>query len=157
MFNTKKMIALGVAAVMTVGICFAFSGCSAKVEKPSKQENILKSDSEKVVDSALKNGGDEIAAEPKAENAPADSATGSQSTTAPEETKYGDAEVYQNENGNPAAKTESGVEVELTQENMEKLFNEYQAVQGSNSDEERALLDQIQVLLEVSQNQNISE
>lgn len=61
--------------------------------------------------------------------------------------KYGDAEVYEKD-GKPYAKTDDGKEVELTDENMGKLLEKYAKVQGSGSEEERDLLNQIQVFLE---------
>ena len=67
------------------------------------------------------------------------------------ETKYGDAEVYTNKNGNRAAKTESGVEVEFTEENITKLFEEYEKEKGSGSEREKEILDQIQLILEATQ------
>lgn len=155
----KRIMALGIAAIMVVASGFAFSACS-------KNKDAKKDSAEPAVSSSA----DEIKETPK-EEAPADKAVEEKSVeeksadapkvetapaqTAPEETKYGDAEVYTNDNGKPAAKTESGVEVELTGENMGKLLEDYQKVQGSGSEEEKALLDQIQVILEATQGQNV--
>lgn len=70
-----------------------------------------------------------------------------------EQTKYGNAEVYTDSKGNKAAKTEDGTEVELTSENLQNLMTEYTKVKGSGSEEEKKILDQIQVILEVQQAQ----
>ncbi len=70
-----------------------------------------------------------------------------------EQTKYGNAEVYTDSKGNKAAKTEDGTEVELTSENLQNLMTEYAKVKGSGSEEEKKILDQIQVILEVQQAQ----
>ena len=59
--------------------------------------------------------------------------------------KYSDVEIYEGAEGNKYAKTESGVEVELTPENFETLMNEYMTVQGTGSEREKELLDQLQI------------
>lgn len=163
--NIIKIKKLFVCALLITAMTITFASCS---DDKAKKTDTKKADSaadvkdkaadskatsaaESAVDSAVSSA----SSAPEAE-APAAPETPAVTTQPPEETKYGDAEVYTNEAGNPAAKTESGVEVELTGENMQKLMDEYAAVQGSGSEEEKALLDQIQVLLEVSQNQDIS-
>ncbi|MBR5505358.1 MAG: hypothetical protein IKV73_03525, partial [Clostridia bacterium] len=81
-----------------------------------------------------------------------ESASDAQTASEPSaDTKYGDAEVYTNADGKDAAKTESGVEVELSGDNLQKLYGEYQKVAGTGSDKEKELLDQIQLILEASQ------
>ena len=77
------------------------------------------------------------------------SSKGDATSSSDANSKYSDAEVYTNEKGNPAAKTESGVEVELTPDNVARLFEEYEKVKGTNSEREKELLDQIQLILEV--------
>ena len=61
--------------------------------------------------------------------------------------KYGNAEVYEKK-GTPHAKTDDGQEVELTGENLQKLVEDYQKVQGTGSKEEKDLLNKIQLILE---------
>ena len=65
-----------------------------------------------------------------------------------ENTKYGEDDVYTKANGVPAAKTESGTDVELTGETLQELMNEYGKVTGTGTPEEKELLEKIQVLLE---------
>lgn len=125
----KKFLSLIVAAMMCM---IMLSACSSdkdvdegKSLKPSQNQSESASDGQTV-------------SEPSTEAPSAD-------------TKYGNAEVYTNDNGNDAAKTESGVEVELSGDNLQKLYGEYQKVAGSGSDKEKELLDQIQLILEASQ------
>ncbi len=61
--------------------------------------------------------------------------------------KYGDAEVYK-KGDSSYAKTDDGIEVELSEKNLQRLFEEYTKVQGSGSDKEKELLNQIQLILE---------
>lgn len=68
-------------------------------------------------------------------------------------TKYGEAEVYQNDKGMPSAKTESGEEVELTTPSLEDLMGQYDKVKGSGSEDEKELLDKIQLILDVAQSE----
>lgn len=122
--NIKKILAFVLAAIMCTCV---LSACSTKddaaeVETSSAAESQTESASDA-----------QIASEPSAD------------------TKYGDAEVYTNDDGKDAAKTESGVEVELSGDNLQKLYGEYQKVAGTGSDKEKELLDQIQLILEASQ------
>ena len=64
-----------------------------------------------------------------------------------ENTKYGDAKVYEKD-GVPHAKTEEGEEVELSGESLMELMAEYEKVKGSGSEKEKELLDKIQLILE---------
>lgn len=125
--NIKKILALALALVMSI---LAFAGCSK-----DKSTNPVPSNTEK---------GAQSSGHADAE-APSDAQT---------DTKYGNAPTYQNEEGKTAAKTESGTEVELTGENMAKIYAEYEKVKGSGSDRERELLDQLQLILEASPNIN---
>jgi|GEM_PF-5273782 len=122
--NIKKIIAFAMAVVMCACV---FSACSSKDNGSEADTN--------------------SAAQTQAESA----SDGEHATELKAETKYGDAEVYTNDKGKDAAKTESGVEVELTTDNLAKLYDEYQKVAGSGSDKEKELLDQIQLILEASQ------
>ncbi len=72
------------------------------------------------------------------------------SSSAQTKGKYEDAEVYKNENGVEAAKTQKGEEVELTGENMQKLYEEYEKVRGTGSEKEKELLDKMQVILDIT-------
>ncbi len=162
MIDKNKLFKTAVAALAAVSLLCAFGGCSS--DKSSKkidsfsdtQKNEEKENKDASVDvnssaSVSESGAAEL------KDAPVSGATSSKDASvsgAPskEETKYGNAEIYNNESGKPAAKTENGTEVELTNENMNKLFEEYQKVQGSGSDEEKELLDQIQLILEASPN-----
>ena len=155
----KRLLIFGVAAIMAITSCFAFSACSGnKAEKTDSKK--VASDSKAVENKTEDAKTEEVKPEGNAETAPkadgnADVQQSQTAASANEETKYGNAEVYTNDNGKPAAKTESGVEVELSGENMNKLLEDYQKVQGSGSEEERAVLDQIQVILEATQGQNV--
>lgn len=162
MIDKNKLFKTAVAALAAVSLLCAFGGCSS--DKSSKKIDSF-SDTQKNEEKENKDASADVnssasvsesgAAELK--DAPVSGATSSKDASvsgAPskEETKYGNAEIYNNESGKPAAKTENGTEVELTNENMNKLFEEYQKVQGSGSDEEKELLDQIQLILEASPN-----
>ena len=61
--------------------------------------------------------------------------------------KYEDAELYEKD-GKKYAKTEDGTEVEFSGENMQTLMEEYMQVQGTGSEREKELLDQMQVILD---------
>lgn len=122
--NIKKIIAFAMAVVMCACV---FSACSSKDNGSEADTN--------------------SAAQTQVESA-SDAQTASEPST---DTKYGDAEVYTNADGKDAAKTESGVEVELSGDNLQKLYGEYQKVAGTGSDKEKELLDQIQLILEASQ------
>lgn len=61
--------------------------------------------------------------------------------------KYSDAEIYE-KNGKKYAKTEDGDEVEISGDNVQKLMEDYQKVQGTGSAEEKEILDRIQVILD---------
>ena len=120
----KKFLSLIVAAMMCVSI---LSACSSK-------DDGAEVDTSSAAESQTESASDaQTASEPSAD------------------TKYGDAEVYTNDDGKDAAKTESGVEVELSGDNLQKLYGEYQKVAGTGSDKEKELLDQIQLILEASQ------
>ncbi len=76
----------------------------------------------------------------------------SQNTSAPEDgAKYSEAKVYE-KGGVPHAKTESGQEVELSGESLNKLIAEYEKVKGTGSEKEKELLDKIQLILEAPRN-----
>lgn len=64
-----------------------------------------------------------------------------------EKMKYEDADIYEKE-GKKYAKTEDGTEVEFSGENMQALMEEYMQVQGTGSEKEKELLDQMQVILD---------
>ncbi len=68
-----------------------------------------------------------------------------------ENTKYGDAKVYEKD-GVPHAKTQKGIEVELSGESLMELMAEYEKVKGSGSEKEKELLDKIQLILEAPKN-----
>lgn len=87
----------------------------------------------------------ESAAEPQSADTGADS-----SASAP--AKYESVDVYQNADGNKAAKTESGEEVELTGQSMAELYAQYEKVRGTGSKEEKELLDKLQLILESPKN-----
>ena len=61
--------------------------------------------------------------------------------------KYADAEIYEKD-GVKYAKTEDGTEVEMTGDNLRSMMEDYSKVQGSDSEEEREILDRIQVILD---------
>ena len=71
--------------------------------------------------------------------------------TAEDDTKYGDANVYEKD-GVPHAKTQSGQEVEISGDNFAELIEEYEKVKGSGSAKEKELLDKIQLILEAPRN-----
>ena len=162
MIDKNKLLKTAVAALAAVSLVCAFGGCSS--DKNSKKidpfSDTQKSETKENKDASIDtNSAASVSESGAAESKDAPVSGAAESKDAPvsgapskEETKYGNAEIYNNESGNPAAKTENGTEVELTNENMNKLFEEYQKVQGSGSDEEKELLDQIQLILEASPN-----
>lgn len=85
------------------------------------------------------------AAESRSDGTSVDSSAGSPA-------KYENAEVYENANGNKAAKTESGEEVELTGESLSELYAQYEKVRGTGNHEEKELLDKLQLILEAPKN-----
>ena len=118
----KKILSL----CLVILIVASFAACSKSDEKPSDT--------------------------PPSDPTVSDSATSDTASQSSAETKgkYEDAEVYENKDGNPAAKTEDGTEVELTGENMQSLFAEYEKVRGTGSEKEKELLDKMQVILEAT-------
>lgn len=60
----------------------------------------------------------------------------------------GEVEVITKEDGTKVAKSQTGLEVECTNENLMKLYEEYEKVSGSGSDEEKELLAKIQMIIE---------
>ena len=151
MIDKNKLLKTAVAALAAVSLVCAFGGCSS--DKNSKKidpfSDTQKSETKENKDASIDTNSAASVSESGAAESKDAPVSGAPSK---EETKYGNAEIYNNESGNPAAKTENGTEVELTNENMNKLFEEYQKVQGSGSDEEKELLDQIQLILEASPN-----
>ena len=93
----KKILSL----CLVILIVASFTACSKSDEKPA---NSAASDST-VSKSAASDTASQSSAETKG--------------------KYENAQVYENKDGNPAAKTEDGTEVELTGENMQSLYAEY--------------------------------
>ena len=61
--------------------------------------------------------------------------------------KYTDADIYTNKDGQLAAKTDSGKEVEFTGDYMQKLFDEYEKVKGKNPKREKEILDELQLIM----------
>ena len=118
----KKLLSL----CLVILIVASFAACSKSDEKPSDT--------------------------PPSDPTVSDSATSDTASQSSAETKgkYEDAEVYENKDGKPAAKTEDGTEVELTGENMQSLFAEYEKVRGTGSEKEKELLDKMQVILEAT-------
>lgn len=64
-----------------------------------------------------------------------------------ENTKYENVKVYK-KGSVPYAKTEDGIEVELSADSFMELMAEYKKVKGSGSEKERELLDKIQLIIE---------
>jgi len=69
-------------------------------------------------------------------------------TSQPEENKYADANIYTNKDGQLAAKTDSGKEVEFTSDYMQKLFDEYEKVKGKDPKREKEILDELQLIMD---------
>ncbi len=157
--NFKKTAALLTALALISGASM-LAGCG-KSDDAKKNKN--SSSSEKKTNEKTdknKNSDGQSDNTKKSDNASANqnetaASGGNQSGNAAqnEQTKYGNAEVYTDSKGNKAAKTEDGTEVELTSENLQNLMTEYAKVKGSGSEEEKKILDQIQVILEVQQAQ----
>lgn len=147
----KKIIAL-IAAVCVV---FSFAGCSSD-KKADKKEKTSNSASQSTETKTTEPANTEVPAAPAASDgnvtAPTEAPATPSAAPAKEDTLYGNAEIYTNENGKPAAKTNDGTEVEFTTENMQKLFAEYEKESGTGSEREKELLDQIQLFLEASPN-----
>lgn len=128
----KKLLSL----CLVILIVASFAACSKSDEKPSDTppsdptvSNSATSDPT-VSDSATSDTASQSSAETKG--------------------KYEDAKVYENKDGKPTAKTEDGTEVELTGENMQSLYAEYEKVRGTGSEKEKELLDKMQVILEAT-------
>ncbi|MBO5370788.1 MAG: hypothetical protein J6B23_08955 [Clostridia bacterium] len=143
----KKIIAL-IAAVCVV---FSFAGCSSD-KKADKKEKTSNSASQSTETKTTEPDNTEVPAAPQTSDGNVTAPAEAPSAPAKENTLYGDAEIYTNESGNPAAKTNDGTEVEFTTENMQKLFAEYEKESGTGSEREKELLDQIQLFLEASPN-----
>ncbi len=140
--NKKILITIAVVLVIAIGAVIGLLCANSGSDKADVKPDSVSSQQ---TDST----GSESAAD--VEKAPSENANSAEEQKAPENTKYGDAEIYDNTNGVPSAKTESGVEVELTGDNLQKLFAEYEKVKGSGSETEKALLDQIQLILETQE------
>lgn len=136
MKNKKTLIIIAIALVIAIGAVIAIICLNAGSDKAEGDSKPVVSQENEKTDSEPQKKSESENEEPKVD------------ATAPENTKYGDTEVYENDKGVPVAKTESGVEVELTGDNLQKLFAEYEKVKGSGSDEEKELLDQLQLILE---------
>ena len=115
-----KILSVFVALVFVIS---SFAACSNKDSKESKKPDISSAKSDKE----------------KSDDKKADSSS--------EKTKYGKSEVY-NKDGKNYAKTDDGQEVELSGENMQKLLADYEKVKGTGSDEEKDILNKLQVILE---------
>ena len=114
-------------AALTLFI-LSFAACSS--DKAKEDNNIPPSNSQ-----------EEVKTEKKEEST-------QQNTSAPEDgAKYSEAKVYE-KGGVPHAKTESGQEVELSGESLNRLIAEYEKVKGTGSEKEKELLDKIQLILE---------
>jgi len=61
--------------------------------------------------------------------------------------KYSDIEIYEKDSIK-YGKTDNGTEVEISGDNFQYLMSEYMKVKGNNSDEEKNLLDKLQVILD---------
>lgn len=68
--------------------------------------------------------------------------------------KYSGIDTYTNEEGNKAAMTDSGVEVEITAENFEQLMAEYMALSQTDPEKAQELLDQIQIFFDNVETEN---
>ncbi len=124
----------------------SFAACSQKTADPKEDDIKIEEQKSDGTSSADNNEAKEDAA--VTENNQADNNAPAQDNTPK---KYGDAEVYQKDD-KPYAKTDDGKEVELTDDNLQKLLEAYAKVQGSGSQEEKDILNQIQVFLEAPRN-----
>lgn len=169
--NKEKKNIIAIVAVLLISI-IVFTGCagndSKDADKSSEKASVSQSKEEASVSGETSKEAtvaEEDVKSDKAETKPDDEKSEkkqpgekkadaskeenkSETTTPPEDTKYGDAEIYETKEGVPAAKTESGTEVELTGENLQNLFAEYEKEKGSGSEREKELLDQLQLILE---------
>lgn len=159
--NFKKTAALLTALALISGAAM-LAGCgkSDDAKNNKNSSSFEKKANEKTDEKKSVNSGGQSDDTKKPDNASANqnetaASGGNQSGNAAqnEQTKYGNAEVYTDSKGNKAAKTEDGTEVELTSENLQNLMTEYAKVKGRGSEEEKKILDQIQVILEVQQAQ----
>lgn len=157
--NFKKTAALLTALALISG-AYMLAGCgksddaknnknSSSSEKKTNEKNDKNKNSDGQSDDTKKS--DNASANQNETAASGSNQSGNAAQN--EQTKYGNAEVYTDSKGNKAAKTEDGTEVELTSENLQNLMTEYAKVKGSGSEEEKKILDQIQVILEVQQAQ----
>ena len=121
---------------MVFALALSFAACSDKEEPKKDSATVSSSEPTKVQKSAPAKT--EEKADPSVE-----------ATASPEDAKpkYADVEIYEKE-GVKYAKTEDGTEVEMTGENLQDMMQEYVKVQGSGTDEEKEILDRIQVILD---------
>ncbi|MBR2404311.1 MAG: hypothetical protein IKA95_01480 [Clostridia bacterium] len=119
--NIKKILAFALAAMMCVCV---LSACSSK-------DDGVEVDTNSAAESQLESTSDaEITPEFQMQNI------------------NGNTEEYTNADGKDIVKTESGAEVEVSGENFARLYREYKKVSGTGSDEEKELLEQLQLILE---------
>lgn len=158
--NFMKLFAVLASLCIAVS---AFASCGEKSKAPendkalteteanetpsSDKESSKKGELKEEVKEEAKEGVKEETKEDTKEDAKQESASAGENSQGKISDKYGNAEVYEKD-GKPYAKTDDGKEVELTDENMGRLLEKYAKVQGSGSEEEKDLLNQIQVFLE---------
>ncbi|MBQ4526834.1 MAG: hypothetical protein II998_02050 [Clostridia bacterium] len=143
MKSLKRIISI----LAAISIVVTFVACSKdSAEKKAKSDSSSSSDKPAKENTSGKtnNPGSAIPVAPGANPSQDGSADAGTSTGG----KYSGVETYINDNGNTAAKTEAGVEVELTTENFNALMNEYMTIQGSGSEREKELLDQLQIFFD---------
>ncbi|MDY3304734.1 MAG: hypothetical protein SOW78_10785 [Clostridia bacterium] len=151
--NFKKTAALLTALALISGASM-LAGCGKSDEaKNNKNSSSSEKKTNEKTDKNKNSDGQSDNASANQNETAASGSNQSGNSAQNEQTKYGNAEVYTDSKGNKAAKTEDGTEVELTSENLQNLMTEYAKVKGSGSEEEKKILDQIQVILEVQQAQ----
>ena len=70
------------------------------------------------------------------------------------ESSLGKIEVIEKEDGTKIAKSEFGLEVECSGENLMELYGEYEAVKEKDAQKEAELLEKIQLILEAQMGDN---
>jgi len=151
----KQYVWIGAAVALVLVVVLAFFIFGNKDSKPagsadSSAQSVSSSAAPEEIpassDASVTSAGD-LVPQPADK---ADAPTGNSQTEEPSQEvapKYEGVEIYE-KNGKKYAKTEDGTEVELSGENLQYLMGEYAKVQGTGSQREKELLDQMQIILD---------
>lgn len=139
----KKVVCVITLVALTFTVCSCSKIEKKKDEKPAVNDEIKNSDADIIEVETVSESDVSTPVEPSTEEVVSND-TSSDATGG----KYAGVETYVNDKGNKAAKTDSGVEVEITAENFEQLMTEYQVVSETDPQRAKELLDQIQIFFD---------